>query len=654
MAQPVDADLVGDLAGDFEPATEAQWLNLVGKTLGGRAVESLSSQTADGIEVRPLYTDGPDELVTGAPGAAPFTRGFIANPRDGGRWDLRVLVDGERGPDAATELERGATSLLVCAGALSGEESLRAALDGVHLDLAPVVLEPCSGFVTGAEWLMRLWGDAGLLDDTVTGGFGADPVGVLARHGRLPQGIDRALADAAGLAVMATERHPLVRTWSVDATHYGEAGASEAQELAAMLSTAVAYLRSMQDAGMRADDASARIELTLGADADFFTTIAKLRAARRTYAAMAQACGVDPATSPPSLVVRTLHRNLSRRDPWVNMLRVTSGAFAAALGGADAVITSAFDAELGRPSELGRRMARNTQLLLSAESNVGRVIDPAGGSWYIESLTEAIAAEAWSIFRTLEAAGGMPAVLMDGTLAARIRSVRDRRASAVATRKAPITGVSEFPNLGEQLPEVEPASRVEPVQAPGTDAATTCEPLEPLRWAEPFEALRDAADAARSSAASADAAGPSVFLVNLGSVATHTARASWARNFFEAGGIAAVTSEQGASVGFGSAAEAAEDFAADPARIACICSSDETYEELAAQTARALVAAGAEWVCLAGRPAELRSELEAAGVDQFIHVGVDLLEVLGRAHELLGIPPAGGIPATAAAKEVHQ
>lgn len=655
VAQTAEADYVGNLAGDFEPATEQQWLDLVDEVLGGRPIDSLFSQTPDGIDVKPLYTEGPDELSTGAPGAAPFTRGFTATQRDGGRWDLRVLIDGiGEGTDASgavSELERGATSLLVGGGALATEDSLRSALDGVNLDMAPVALTPGSGFVTTAEWLMSLWAVAGLADDSVTGGFGVDPIGELARCGRLPQGIDRALADGTGLAVMAANRYPHVRTWSVDATPYAEAGASEAQELAAMLSTAVAYLRSMQDAGMKADDAAARIEITLGADADFFTTIAKLRAARRTYGVMSQACGVDPAVTPPAMVVRTLHRNLSRRDPWVNMLRVTSGAFGAALGGADTVITAPFDSELGQPSELGRRMARNTQLLLSEESNVGRVIDPAGGSWYIESLTEAIAAEAWSIFRALEGAGGMPGVLTDGTLVARILSVRDRRATAVATRRAPITGVSEFPNLDEQLPEVERASSGEAVKAPESDAATTCERLEPVRWAEPFEALRDAADVARNPSDHDAAADPRVFLANLGSVATHTARASWAKNFFEAGGIRAVSSQRGTSVGFSSAAEVAEDFAADPARIVCVCSSDETYAELAAQTVGALAGVGAERIYLAGRPAELQSELETAGVDQFIHVGVDLLDVLGGAHELLGIPQAHHGPSTDARQE---
>ncbi len=659
MAQPADSEIVDglpgvslsevSLAGDFDPATEDQWLALAEKGLKGRTVESLVSHTADGLRVEPLYTDGPDELFTGSPGAVPFTRSFVGTQREGGRWDLRVAIgggaqlavegDGSGGRGAVAQLERGATSLLVGGGALGSAEALRSELDGVHLDLAPVVLAPGSGFLTSAKWLMTIWNDADMADASCAGGFGADPLGLLARTGHLPQGVERALADGAGLAAMASERYPNVRTWSVDATAYAEAGASEAQELAALLSTAVAYLRAMQDAGIGAPEAGRSIEIVLGADADFFTTIAKVRAARRVYAAMAESCGIDVGTTPPALVVKTLRRNLSRRDPWVNMLRVTSGAFAAALGGADSIVTASFDSELGEPSPLGLRMARNTQLLLSEESNVGRVIDPAGGSWYVESLSEAIAAEAWDIFRVLEGAGGMPSVLLDGTLAARIASVRDARMSAVATRKAPITGVSEFPNLDETLPEAGQADSGRPVEADPTDSATSCEPLRQVRWAEPFEALRDAADAVRD-AAEPGGGTPRVFLANMGPVATHTARASWTKNFFEAGGLLAASSERGTTSGFASADEAAEDFAADPARIVCICSSDETYAELAADTARALTESGAERLYLAGKPGEGRGDLEAGGVDEFIHVGVNVLEILRGAHDLLGIPPA--------------
>jgi methylmalonyl-CoA mutase len=479
---------------------------------------------------------------------------------------------------------------------------------------------------------MRRWAEAGVADDAALGGFGADPIGTLAATGELPQGADRALADLAGLAVMAAGRYPGVRAVTVDVTPYAEAGASEGIELAAMLSTGAAYLRAMANAGLDADAAGSQLELVLGADPDVFTTVAKLRAARRVWSAMAGACGVDVTVAAPAMSVRTLDRALSRRDPWVNLLRVTAAAFAAAVGGADSVITTPFDAELGEPGELGRRMARNTQLLLGEESGVGRVIDPAGGSWYVETLTEELAEEAWSLFRVLEGAGGLPAVLLDGTLATRIASVRDERLGQVATRRAPITGVSEFPLLDEQSPEVAPRAEAEPVAEPATASATTCTPLGRVRWAEGFEALRDAAD--RSTAASGR---PQVFLANLGPVATHTARASWAKNFFEAGGIEATTSGRGGTEGFASAEAAAEDFAASGARIVCVCSSDERYAEMGAPVIAALVGAGAELVYLAGRPTEGREELEAAGVGQFVHVGVDVLAVLRSAHELLGI-----------------
>ncbi len=375
--------------------------------------------------------------------------------------------------------------------ALASRETLGGALEGVHLDLAPVVLEPASAFTATAEWLMELWSANGVSDDAAKGGFGADPLGLLARTGSLPQGVDRAMADAAGLASMAAHRMPGVRSLTVDATVYAEAGASDALELAAMLCTVVAYLRAMAEAGVDADSAAGQIEVVLGTDTDFFTTVAKLRAARTTLSGVLEASGAHPGSAPPSIVARTLDRSLSRVDPWVNLLRVTAGAFAAALGGADAVVTSAFDSQLGQPSDLGRRMARNTQLLLAEESNVGRVIDPAGGSWYVESLTDSIARRAWELFGELESAGGMAAVLGDSSLARRIEVVRDERFSAVADRSAPLTGVSEFPNLGEDLPETAPRGAASPPEAAATDSATSCEALPGVRWAEPFERLRE-------------------------------------------------------------------------------------------------------------------------------------------------------------------
>ncbi|MGI9578688.1 MAG: methylmalonyl-CoA mutase family protein, partial [Microthrixaceae bacterium] len=545
---------------------------------------------------------------------------------------------------ALRELERGATSLELSVVQPSGDEPVAAerlaqALDGVYLDLAPVVLAPGAEFMSTSESLMRLWAERGIPDGDAVGGFGADPIGTLARTGVLAQGIDRALADAAGLASMTSSRYPGVRALSIDATVVAEAGATEGTELATMLSAGAAYLRSMQDAGLEARAASSQIEITLGADPDFFTTIAKFRAARRVWSTMAEACGIDVGSAPPRIVARTLHRSMSRCDPWVNLLRVTSAAFAAVLAGADSVITLPFDSELGEAGELGRRMARNTQLLLGEESGVGRVIDPAGGSWYIENLTDELAIEAWSQFRTIEGAGGLPGALLDGTLAARVRTARSDRLERVATRKAPITGVSEFPDIHEESVATTPRDAAPSGGPTGADlgetsAATRCEALEPVRWSQEDEALRDAADRAAASGER-----PKVFLANLGSVSTHTARASWAKNFFEAGGIEAVTSQRGATEGFDDAETLSADFAESGASLACVCSSDPVYAERAAELLPAL--AGAARVYLAGNPGELRDTLNAGGVEQYIHVGVDVLATLRSAHELLGVEPTG-------------
>jgi methylmalonyl-CoA mutase len=315
---------------------------------------------------------------------------------------------------------------------------------------------------------------------------------------------------------------------------------------------------------------------------------------------------------------------LTRRDPWVNLLRVTSASFAAGLGGAASVTSLPFDAALGEPEELGRRMARNTELLLQEESNLGRVTDPMGGSWYVESLTDQIAEAAWVAFQGIEAAGGIATVLLDGSLSAEIEQVRNVRLGQVATRAQPITGVSEFPNLAEE--PVVRAVRNSPVNKTprGGTASTICEPLPRVRWAQEFEALRDASDVL----VAATGARPKIFLVNLGPVAVHTARATFAKNFFEAGGIETVTSELGGSSGFEDPEVALAEAIESGAVLACLCSSDKFYEERAQSFAQVLSQGGLAAVYLAGNPGDRREQEVAAGVTDFVHLGVNALELL--------------------------
>ena len=634
VAEPV-------LAGVFEPADQDAWLAAVDRVLKGAPFDKLVSRTADGITVSPLYTrdaapGAADEA--GFPGSFPFTRGAHAAPRSDGRWDVRssVVPSDPEGDNRAVlqDLERGVTSLEV---AWTGRaDDLAALLDGVYLDLAPVVLAPGSDLTAAADALVGLWAERDIDPGAAVGGFGADPLAHVAAHGAAGVDVTGLIAELGRLAARTSEQFPRVRAVTVSTLPAVEAGASEGQELAVLLSSGAAYLRSMADAGLDVDDAARQIEVVLAADADVFVTVAKIRAARRVWAGLLQACGASEQASAAVIQVRTARRMLTRRDPWVNLLRVTAAVFGAAVGGADGVTAEPYDALLGEHGEFGRRMARNTQLLLLEESNLGRVLDPAGGSSYVESLTDELATIGWATFQELETAGGMPAVLLDGSLAARITDVRTARLARVATRRSPITGVSEFPDLAEEpSPIAAPPGSV--VQGHGGSSAVApqngVQPLlVPVRWAEQFESLRDAADAARAAGSP-----PTVFLANLGPVAVHTARATFAKNLFEAGGIRSVTSDRGASVGFATPAEVVQDFTASGARLVCICSSDAVYAESARAVAAALTEAGAGRVYLAGNPGDRREVEQAAGVDEFVHVGVDVLAVLAEAHRVLGI-----------------
>ncbi|MFN8053558.1 MAG: methylmalonyl-CoA mutase family protein, partial [Acidimicrobiales bacterium] len=391
------------LAAEFPAVDRAQWLALVDKVLKGAPFERrLVSTTYDGIAIQPLYTaadvvERPEQY----PGQPNFTRGATAARPERGAWEIRQT---QVHPDPAEanrriieDLEGGVGSLALRldvggAGAvdgvvIGGAADLATLLDGVYLDLVPIVVEAGTRFASAAELLFDLWESKDIAPDQRRGSLGADPLGALAVTGRLPQGLSGALAEIADLAQRCATL-PNVRVVEVDTAPYVDAGASEAEELGLMLATGVAYLRALVDAGMSPDAAARTIGFTISADADVFASIAKLRAARRIWAHALAAVGVDAASS---FSVRTAGRMMTRRDPWVNMLRTTAACFAAGVAGAEAVTVQPFDVALGQADGLARRIARNTQLILQEESNIGVVSDPAGGSWFLESLTTQLA-----------------------------------------------------------------------------------------------------------------------------------------------------------------------------------------------------------------------------------------------------------------------
>lgn len=612
-----------ELAAAFPRATRDDWLAQVERALKGADFEKkLVSRSREGIVVEPLY--GKAEAAR-----APLGRA------EAGPWQVLQRIDhpdpAEANRLALADLEGGASGLvLALAGsatargfglALADADSLAAALSGVLLELVRLRLEtaPFDGRRV-ATIVAEHVGRRGLPASGLDIDFGLDPVGDFARTGRLPLAWPELAARLTGTVADLRGRgfaRGLVR---VDTRAWHEAGAGPAQELAAALATGVLYLRVLDEAGIAPEEAAPLLSFLMPADADAFFTLAKFRALRRLWARVEEACGLAPR--PIRLDAETAWRMGTKRDPWVNMLRATVATFSGALGGADGITVLPFTAALGLPDGFARRMARNTQLILAEESNLWRVTDPAAGSGAFEALTEALCENAWGLFQAIEREGGILASLAAGHEQARIAETRGKASRDIATRRAPITGTSEFPHLGEAPVSVLMPAPSEAGPALPAEAALEAEPLPSVRDAEPFEALRDASDDALARRGRR----PSVFLANLGPLAAFTARATFARNFFEAGGIEAVTND-----GFPSPEALAAAFRASGAALACLCSSDEVYAREAAAAAKALKAAGARHLYLAGRPGELEAALRVSGVSDYIFVGCDVLALLSRA-----------------------
>lgn len=619
----------------FDAASHEQWLKLVDKVLkGGDFEKRLVARTADGARIAPLYTRA-DALAgadTAVPGAAPFVRG-TGRPRDQG-WEIRQL-HAEPDPAKANaaileDLTGGvaAITLRIAAPGWSGldytQASMERALDGVMLNMCPVHLRAGEYTPDAAGSLMAVWRKQGIADADAKGGFHADPLGTLGRTGGLYHSVPKSLDIAARLAA-DTMTMTGVTALLADGSAYHDGGATEGQELACVLATVVAYLRAMEAAGIAPVDALPKIAVALSVDADQFLGIAKLRAARRLVWRVAGACGAGNAAARVTFTAETSQRMMTQRDPWVNMLRTTMACAAAALGGADAITVLPFTWAMGQPDAFARRIARNTQLVLMEESGLGRVTDPAGGSWAVEKMTDDLAHRAWELFQVIEARGGMGEALLSGYVQDEIGKRAEKRAAEVATGRLPLTGTSVFPSLGGDGVKAESwPAEVLSADLKGAQAA----PVPLRRLSAPFDALREAADAfARQTGHP-----PKVFLASLGNLAAHSTRSTWAKNFLAAGGIETIASD-----GFKDAGEAAKAFAGSGTTVACIASSDQVYADQGEDAAKTLKAAGAGHVLLAGRPGNREAALRAAGVDGFIYAGCDMIEALGSLHSVLGL-----------------
>ncbi len=659
------------LSADFPAADEAQWRALAEKALEGGALSKLTTKTEHGVPVKPLYR-APDWAAdaSGMPGFAPFIRGGRAVNDPYLPWDIRQIVshpDPAIAADQVMEALEGGVSSIELRVDAAGEHGVvaRSAVDiqrllsGVKLDLAPVALEATGASTTQGVELAALLA-AAVAGRSAAGAlvaFNVDPIGALARTGALPASAEEEVAQAASFARDVAGEFPKASALRADSRAVHEAGGTEVQELAYLIAAGAEYVRALMTAGLTADQACKAILFTVSVGADYQVEMSKLRAARRMWGRVAEAFGATGQAAGMRLQAVTSRRMLTRRDPWVNILRNTAACFAAGVGAADIVTVRTFTDAMGLPGRLARRLARNTQVIAQEESSLGKVVDAPGGSWAMEKLGDDLAQAAWALFQQVEREGGIMRALMAGGFQGGVAEARAARMKAAAKRKEPITGVTDFPLLDEETPSVEvvnlpaivrraaeasgraPAARSWfSLKAAAADRATLAdlsrtadddgaeaEPFWPIRLAEPFERLRDLADQ-RTAAGRA----PKVFLAALGPLSEHTARLQYAQNFFAAGGVGAVPAT-------GEAAALAAAFKQSGASLACICGSDRRYAEDAVTVARALKAAGATRLYLAGKPGSLEAALRETGVDEFIHIGVDVLASLELAHAELGL-----------------
>lgn len=629
-------------------------MELVEQTLAGKPFSTLTTTTLDGIEIQPLYDGdgaGEAELTEVATESAEWEVLAFCDLTDG---DLATVAEVAR-----TEMEGGADGIVLRLSEPVNAEDLKDLISEMLSDRAENGALPGEtgsqttrvhlAFDAGPWWQSAAFSLAQLAEagggdllaglglkgvseidsssgsETASGsletaseadGSGstefvskpvelqislrADPIAALARYGTMGEG---SLTD---LAVKKPEALAHVRTVGVDASVFSDAGASEAQEVACSLAAGVWYLRELTEAGISIDTACGELEFTYAATADQFATIAKLRAARQCWSRIAEASGASPEARRQRQHAVTSRSMLTRYDPMVNVLRSTVAAFAAGVAGVDSQCVLPYDIAIGAPSEDSRRLARNISHILTQESRIGHVVDPARGSVYVAELTRSIAEKAWDLFQEIETKGGIVADLEDGTIGRWLEDSWQKRAERIARRKDPICGVSEFPVLDEV--------------APSRASWTISNPkaLLPMRrLSEPFENLRDSVAASKTE--------PKVFLASLSSLAEDSARLAFTENLLAAGGI---------STQVGSAAE----FESQDFTMAVLCSSDKIYAEQAHDATSTLREAGCQWVYLAGRPkGDLAEITKAAGIDGTLYAGCDAVALLEEMLERLGV-----------------
>ncbi len=703
------------LFAEFPLPAPTDWRRLADESLDGAAFEKkLVTRTPEGIDLQPIYTRADAGGAAGEwPGLPPYGRGADALGARAGGWQVcqelpygepeefnaALLKDLNRGQNAVNILFDIATRLGLdpdearpgevggCGLSLATLEDLNRALRGVNLAAVPIYAPAGVSALPLTAMFIAALAAEGKPPAALHGGILSDPYSEWLGSGTLPCQLEAAFDDMAAVTDWASRSGSALRTVGVAAGHWADAGGSAVHELAFGLATGVDYLRALGERHIAPGRAAPRFLFTFASGSNFFMEIAKFRAARLLWSRAVTAAGAPAESGRLVFHARTSLWNKTVLDPHVNLLRATTEAIAAVLGGCESLHVAPFDECQRVPDDFSRRLARNIQLILAEECQLGRVADPAGGSWYVESLTRQLATRAWAQFQEVERRGGMAAAIREGYPQELVDRLAGERITAVETRRTGIVGTNLQPNLGERalatnLPDYTElaAARALQVEAyrqavpsdreaaglarlDGLEAATPAVKIKRLidafgagatlgeagkalgigrtaesivarlrirRQSEPFEALRRRAEAHRVGTG----ARPAVFLAGMGPRKQHGARADFSTTFFAAGGFEARTAS-----GLDTPEKAAAAALESGARIVVICSSDDTYPALVPPLAR-LLKAGATppVVVLAGLPAtpELQQQYRQAGVDEFIHIRANCAQLLSRFQDELG------------------
>lgn len=619
---------------EFPAASHDDWKAEAVATLKGADFEKrLTTSTYEDITLQPFYTkDSADSLSDPKtfPGFCNFLRGthaagYIDNP-----WEIAQLVCSSSSAEAnlriKEELDKGATAINL--RLRQGEVDLSDAAEAKELFKDIDFSETSLNINCGASALkaLKTLNEAKSCFGNAKGCVGADPIGTLAADGGLCSTLEELYKEMALAVDYASNRAPGLRTVLVDGNVYANGGADAVTELACCMSTAAAYIEAMTQNGVDVDRAAMSIRFSFSLGANFFMEIAKLRAARIIFAQIVQAFGGSQESQQIEVIAKTSSFTKTVYDPYVNVLRTTAEAFAGVIGGINAMEVSPLDEPHGDSVELSRRIARNIQIMLQNEFNLMQPADPAGGSWYVESLTAQLAQTAWSAFQSIEQDGGIVSQLSSGVIQEKIEGVLKKRFQKLATRSDRAVGSNVYANLLEKRLERDAVSD----RKPQCSYVVSVKPILPRRWTEQFEQLRGATEQYTKKTGKTI----KVFPANMGPLTQHKARADFSSGFFEVAGFEMLHND-----GFDTPKQAADAALSSNADVTVICSTDETYPDIVAPLASAIKAACSDMVVvLAGAPApELKQSYLDAGVDEFIHVRANCYEILKKIQSARGI-----------------